>query len=84
MPTFLIPVLTTLAGAGGSLGIDAITKYIGLLVDYLDDVDGGDERLTLLHEHLKRIVAEGRPPTDDEYADLKARGDAAYQRIQNA
>ena len=81
---FLIPILTTLAGSGDILGIDAIIKYIGLLVGYLDDVDGGDKRMTLLNEHLKVIVAEGRPPTDDEYADLLARSDAAYERIQNA
>ena len=80
----IIAILTTIVGSGNILSVDAIIKYIGLLLGFLDDVDGGDKRLTLLHDHLKRIVAEGRDPTDEEFADLKARSDAAHERIQGA
>ena len=84
MPAIVISILTAIAGSGDILSVDAILKYLGLLVGYLDDVDGGDKRLTALHDHVKLMVKEGRNPTDDEYAGLLARSDVAHERIQKA
>ena len=84
MPAILLTLLTTLAGSSDILSGKAIANYLGLAIGLVGLVGETDEALSALHDDIKRMVAEGRDPTDEEFGMLKARSDAAHEGIQSA
>ena len=82
MPAILLTILTTLAGSSDVFSGKAIANYLGLAIGLVGLVGETDEALSELHEQIKKMVAEGRDPTDEEFGMLKARSDAAHEGIQ--
>lgn len=81
MPWAILSViLQTLASSG--LSGDTVSKYLAFMSALFGRGGPTEDALKALKEHVERMVAEKRPPTESEWAELRARSDAAHDRIQ--
>jgi hypothetical protein len=61
---------------------DAVRAALVLAAVALEKGAEGRAALAELTEQIKRMVEENREPTDDEWASLKSRSDAAHAILQ--
>lgn len=77
----MISALPALAGLTGTANaVRFINLALGIVVAGID-VAG---KLAALDDRIAAFVAEGRDPTDAEWADLEGRSDAAHAAIQGS
>lgn len=81
--SLLLRALSAIAAdpALGSRG-SAIKSVLDLAALAVERGSEGADQLRVLVEDIKEMVAQGREPTELEWADLKARSDAAHAEIQ--
>lgn len=69
--------------AWGTKG-EAIARFLALGALALERGEAGRADLEKLAAHIDTMVAQGREPTEGEWADLRARSDAAHAILQEA
>lgn len=68
--------------AGAALG--GVGSILNFAASLIGQGEAGMVELQKLTDEVKAMVAAGRDPTDEEFAALKARSDAAHAAIQAA
>jgi len=67
-----------------TLNAESVIRFLnlglGIVMSGIDVVN----KLSALDLKIGEFIAEGRDPTDDEWAELKTRSDVAHDRIQEA
>jgi hypothetical protein len=85
MLELLLPLLTEL-GTGVAAKIFSgsdYEKWIAMALAAVGAGSKGEVKLVELTEQVKRFKAEGRVPTDEEWAAMALRDDSAAQRIED-
>lgn len=62
---------------------DTVRKYIGIAAQLVQQGGTAREQIRELTEHVQQMVDEDRDPTEDEWAGLSERSDAAHRIIQD-
>lgn len=60
----------------------AISSALALAATAVERGDAGRVELKALKAHVEALASEGRAPTDEEFALIKAKSDAAHAIIQ--
>ena len=77
-------VLSALARASNQVGAQpAIPRYLDMLAAIIERGAEGAAELNVLKMHIQMMVQDDREPTEDEWADLQGRSDAAHDAIQS-
>lgn len=82
----LVQVIAGLLGGmkEGDPRFVAVAKILGMVSALTADSIKARDALMALRAQVELMAEENRPPTDEEWAALKARSDAAHQAIQDA
>lgn len=76
-------LVTAAAARIPSIGHDSIATWLDLAARLIKSGDKAEAALVELKEQIEAMVAEGRDPTPEEWAELKRRSDDAHSRIQD-
>lgn len=82
--TGLLRALSVLAGTAKFKEGDVVSRVLALAAFALERGEAGRHALELLCARVDEMVAQGRAPTDLEWAELRARSDVAHAQIQAA
>lgn len=80
----LLRALSVLAGSAKFKEGDTVSRVLALAAFAVERGEAGRAALEQLSAHIDVMVAQGREPTDLEWADLRARSDGAHAAIQEA
>lgn len=76
-------VLGAVAAATAVNGPTTVSRYLGLAATLIGQGASAYNSLVLLKNTVQRMVAEGREPTDDEWAAMEGRSNVAHSAIQD-
>lgn len=78
-------LFSALARASNQVGAQpAIPRWLDMIAAFIEQGGVGVQELNALKLQIQTMVRENREPTDEEWADLQARSDAAHEAIQSA
>lgn len=80
----LLRALSALASTAGFKEGDTVSRVLALAAFAVERGEAGRQALEQLCAEIDVMVAQGRPPTDEEWARLRHRSDAAHASIQAA
>lgn len=70
------------APASSSFLTPSIDSILNSIAAFIEQGEAGAAGLQALNDHIKAMVSAQRDPTADEWAELKARSDAAHAILQ--
>lgn len=80
----LLRALSVLASTAGFKEGDSVARVLAMAAFAVERGEAGRAELERLCAQIDEMVAQGRPPTDEEWLVLRGRSDAAHDAIQKA
>lgn len=88
LPTFLRSIVVSLGAVVGDTAHAgrgaAITSALNVAASLIERGEAGAAELQKLADQVAEMVSAGTEPTAEQWADLRARSDAAHLALQNA